>query len=78
MRRSKAMQIPKKRTQILTISESSKEDLDVVSEYSDELDVSPNKETSKTNSKNWRVLPVKNRSRNWKESFTVIFKMLSN
>ncbi|HAT8050234.1 TPA: hypothetical protein GDG65_01765 [Legionella pneumophila] len=51
MRRSKAMQIPKKRTQILTISESSKEDLDVVSEYSDELDVSPNKETSKTNSK---------------------------
>lgn len=45
------MQIPKKRTQILTISESSKEDLDVVSEYSDELDVSPNKETSKTNSK---------------------------
>ncbi|HFK8655089.1 TPA: hypothetical protein ACG2MF_002819, partial [Legionella pneumophila] len=51
MRKSKAMQIPKKRTQILTISESSKEDLDVVSEHSEELDVSPSKETSKTNSK---------------------------
>ncbi|HAU9807696.1 TPA: hypothetical protein JF904_003207 [Legionella pneumophila] len=51
MRRSKAMQIPKKRTQILTISESSKEDLDVVPEYSEEMDVSPSKETSKTNSK---------------------------
>ncbi|HDU7889899.1 TPA: hypothetical protein RGG70_003158 [Legionella pneumophila] len=51
MRRSKAMQIPKKRTRILTISESSKEDLDVVPEYSEELDVSPSKETSKTNSK---------------------------
>ncbi len=45
------MQIPKKRTQILTISESSKEDLDVVPEHSEELDVSPSKETSKTNSK---------------------------
>ncbi len=45
------MQIPKKRTQILTISESSKEDLDVVPEYSEEMDVSPSKETSKTNSK---------------------------
>ncbi|HAT9281022.1 TPA: Dot/Icm T4SS effector RavX [Legionella pneumophila subsp. pneumophila] len=51
MRKSKAMQIPKKRTQILTISESSKEDLDVVPEHSEELDVSPSKETSKTNSK---------------------------
>ncbi|HAT9490957.1 TPA: hypothetical protein JBD00_15050 [Legionella pneumophila subsp. pneumophila] len=51
MHKSKAMQIPKKRTQILTISESSKEDLDVVSEHSEELDVSPSKETSKTNSK---------------------------
>ncbi|HFT6648907.1 TPA: hypothetical protein ACGRM5_003150, partial [Legionella pneumophila] len=39
------------RTQILTISESSKEDLDVVPEYSEEMDVSPSKETSKTNSK---------------------------
>lgn len=71
------MQIPKKRTQILTISESSKEDLDVVPEYSDELDVSPNKETSKTNSKKLEST-ARNRSRNWKESFTVIFKMLSN
>ncbi|HBD9387030.1 TPA: Dot/Icm T4SS effector RavX [Legionella pneumophila] len=51
MRRSKAIQMPKKRTQILTISESSKEDLDVVPEYSEEMDVSPSKETSKTNSK---------------------------
>lgn len=71
MRRSKAIQMPKKRTQILTISESSKEDLDVVPEYSEEMD-------AKLTVKNWRVLPVKNRSRNWKESFTVIFKMLSN
>ncbi|HAU1376734.1 TPA: Dot/Icm T4SS effector RavX [Legionella pneumophila] len=36
---------------MLTISESSKEDLDVVPEHSEELDVSPSKETSKTNSK---------------------------
>lgn len=51
MRRSKAMQIPKKITQISTISESSKEDLDVVPEHSEELDVSPSKEHKKSNSK---------------------------
>lgn len=45
------MQIPKKITQISTISESSKEDLDVVPEHSEELDVSPSKEHKKSNSK---------------------------
>ncbi|HCD9384961.1 TPA: hypothetical protein NGG10_003272 [Legionella pneumophila] len=38
-------------TQISTISESSKEDLDVVPEHSEELDVSPSKEHKKSNSK---------------------------
>ncbi|HAU1151563.1 TPA: hypothetical protein JBI12_06395 [Legionella pneumophila] len=51
MRRNKARQLPKIREQISTIRESRKEDLDVAPEHSEELDLSPSKEKSKSNSK---------------------------
>ncbi|HAT8180416.1 TPA: hypothetical protein JA361_13400 [Legionella pneumophila] len=70
MRKNKTTQMPKRRMHVSTITESGKEELDVVPEHYEELDLSPKKEQRKSDIKKQESIVRKEQIKELEHSLT--------